>query len=117
VGILREKGQKNFLEGFAREKYKYFKPQPEMQQQKRFLLHFYVTIFGHFKGKSPKNFFRRLCKGKFQVFQAPTGYYLVVLTTLDEPARNGKVHTPRTGQDGVRLPNNVPDTSGLTHIR
>jgi hypothetical protein len=26
LGILREKGQKNFLEGFAREKYKYFKP-------------------------------------------------------------------------------------------
>ena len=45
-----------------------------MQQQKRFLFHFYVTIFGHFKGKSPKKFFRRLCKGKIQVFQAPTGY-------------------------------------------
>jgi len=43
-------------------------------------------------------------------------YYLVVLTTLDEPARNGKVHTPRTGQDGVRPPNNVPDASGLTDI-
>ena len=74
LGILREKGQKKFLEGFAREKYKYFKPQPEMQQQKRFLLHFYVTIFGHFKGKSPKNFFTRLWKGKTRVFEAPTGY-------------------------------------------
>ena len=34
----------------------------------RLLLHFYVTIFGHFKGKRPKKFFRRLCKGKIQVF-------------------------------------------------
>ena len=40
----------------------------------RLLLRFYVTIFGHFKGKSQKNFFRRLLRGKIQVFQAPTGY-------------------------------------------
>ena len=33
-----------------------------------------MTIFGHFKGKRPKKIFRRLCKGKIQVFQAPTGY-------------------------------------------
>ena len=34
------------------EKYKYFKPQPDIQQLTRLLLQFYVTIFGHFKGKS-----------------------------------------------------------------
>ena len=74
MGILREKDQKNFLEGFAREKYKYFKPQPEMQQQKRFLLHFYVTIFGHFKGKRPKkNFLEGPAREKYKYFTPPTG--------------------------------------------
>ena len=57
LGILREKDQKNFLEGFAREKYKYFKPQPEVQQQKRFLLHFYVTTFSILKQKKQIFFF------------------------------------------------------------
>jgi hypothetical protein len=34
-----------------------------------------VTIFWHFKEKKPKKiFFRRLWRGKIQVFQAPTGY-------------------------------------------
>ena len=47
-------------------------PQQEMQQLKRLLLHFYVTIFGHFKGIRPKKKnFRRLCKGKIQVFYTP----------------------------------------------
>ena len=48
-----------------------------MQQLKRVLLRFYVTIVGHFKGKSPNFFFRRLWKGKTQVFEAPTGYSTV----------------------------------------
>jgi hypothetical protein len=34
-----------------------------------------VTIFGHFDGKSQKKiYFRRLLRGKTQVFQAPTRY-------------------------------------------
>jgi len=53
-GHFKPKSQIFFLEGFGGEKYKYFKPQPDMEQLKRLLLHFYVTIFGHFKGKSQK---------------------------------------------------------------
>jgi hypothetical protein len=57
------------------EKYKYFKPRPDIQQLTRLLLQFYVTIFGHFKGKSQKkNIFKGFGRGKIQVFQAPTGY-------------------------------------------
>jgi hypothetical protein len=39
------------------EKYKYFKPRPDIQQLTRLSLQFYVTIFGHFKGKSQKQLF------------------------------------------------------------
>jgi hypothetical protein len=56
LGILREKGQKIFLEGFGEEKYKYFKPRQDIQQLTRPLLQIYVTIFGQFKGKSQKKF-------------------------------------------------------------
>jgi hypothetical protein len=56
------------------ENYKYFKPRPDIQQLTRLLLQFYVTIFGHFKGKSQKKYFRRLWRGEIQVFQAPAGY-------------------------------------------
>ena len=49
-------------------------PKPGIATATRLLLQFYVTIFGHFKGKSPKNYFTRLWRGKIQVFQAPTGY-------------------------------------------
>ena len=122
LDILREKAKffLFFLGGCGEEKYKYFKPQPDIQQLTRLLLQFYVTIFGHFRGKSQKKifykalerknssipspdrifnswqgfycsfmwqyldilrekakiffFFRRLWRGKIQVFQAPTGY-------------------------------------------
>jgi hypothetical protein len=70
LGILREKGQEKFLEGFAREKYKYSKPRPDIQQLTRLLLQIYVTIFGHFRGKSQKIYFTRLWTGKIQVFNS-----------------------------------------------
>ena len=71
----RQKKRKLVQKALGEEKYEYLKPQPDIQQLTRLLLQFYVTIFGHFKGKSPKkNYFTWLCKGKIQVFQAPTGY-------------------------------------------
>ena len=57
------------------EKYKHFKPQPDIQQLTRLLLQFYLTIFGHFNGKKPKKIILEgFGEGKIQVFQAPTGY-------------------------------------------
>ena len=65
-GHFKGKSQKKIiLEGFGREKYKHFKPRPDIEQLTRLLLRSYVTIFGHFKGKSPKLFFLRRIEGGF----------------------------------------------------
>ena len=57
------------------ENYKYFKPRPDIQQLTRLLLQFYVTIFGHFKGKSHRNLFlKALGEEKYKYFQPKLGY-------------------------------------------
>ena len=67
--------KKIILEGFGEEKYKYFKPRPDIQQLTRLLLQFYVTIFGHFKGKSHRNLFlKALGEEKYKYFQPKLGY-------------------------------------------
>ena len=71
MGILREKGQKIFLEGFGEEKYKYFKPRQDIQQLTRLLLQIYVTIFGHFKGKSQKKLFYKALEKKNTSISSP----------------------------------------------
>jgi len=46
------------------------KPQPDIEQLKRVLLRFYVTIFGHFKGKSQQNFILEGFEGeKYKYFK------------------------------------------------
>jgi hypothetical protein len=45
----------NFLSNFVRVAKRWLKK--GAKQGKRFLLHFYVTIFGHFKGNSQKKIF------------------------------------------------------------
>jgi hypothetical protein len=72
--FLGKKPKKIILQGFGGEKDKYFKPRPDIQQLTRLLLQIYVTIFGHFKGKSQKKIFYKALERKTQVFQAPTGY-------------------------------------------
>ena len=77
MDILREKAKffLFFLGGCGEEKYKYFKPRPDIQQLTRLLLQFYVTIFGHFKGKSHRNLFlKALGEEKYKYFQPKLGY-------------------------------------------
>ena len=63
--------KKIILEGFGEEKYKYFKPRPDIQQLTRLLLQIYVTIFGHFRGKSQKIWFYKALDGKNSSISSP----------------------------------------------
>ena len=73
LDILREKAKffLFFLGGCGEEKYKYFKPQPDIQQLTRLLLQFYVTIFGHFRGKSQKKLFYKALERKNSSIPSP----------------------------------------------
>ena len=75
-GHFKGKSHRNlFQKALGEEKYKYFKPRPDIQQLTRLLLQFYVTIFGHFKGKSHRNLFlKALGEEKYKYFQPKLGY-------------------------------------------
>ena len=51
IEVKNDNFQENPLEGFAREKYKYFTPPTRYRTAEGLLLHIYVTIFGHFELK------------------------------------------------------------------
>ena len=65
---------------------RFLPPKPEMQQLTRLLLQFYVTIFGHFRGKSQKIWFYKALDGKNssisspdRIFNSWKGFYCVFM--------------------------------------
>ena len=50
---------------------RFLPPKPEMQQLTRLLLQFYVTIFGHFRGKSQKIWFYKALDRKNSSISSP----------------------------------------------